>query len=83
MSFKELVKAVSKRTGVSERNVRLALKGFIQETEETLMLGERVLLPGFGTFLSYTTKQRGSAVTAANRQKIKFNQSRSVEIGKA
>lgn len=78
MSFTELVKAVAKRAGVPERSARVILRAFLQETGTTLEAGERVVLPGFGTFHLQRQKPRslfgGTRVTS--KDKIKFRESR-------
>lgn len=79
MSFVELVTAISKNTGLSKRDVRMVLKGFIEETGKTLKAGERVVLPGFGVFLSQELKARplfGGIRTTSTKPRVRFKPSR-------
>lgn len=46
----ELIKKVSKDTGVDRGNVKMVLDRSLQEIIERLSQGERVQLVGFGTF---------------------------------
>lgn len=51
----ELVRRVAQETGVSQRVVRQVIGASLRTIETALMAGERVTLPGFGTF---STSQR-------------------------
>ncbi len=45
-----LVRRVAQETGLSQRVVRQVLASSLQTIEAALTVGERVTLPGFGTF---------------------------------
>jgi DNA-binding protein HU-beta len=51
----ELVRRVAQETGVSQRVVRQVVAASLRTIETALTAGERVTLPGFGTF---ATSQR-------------------------
>lgn len=46
----ELINSVSGRTGLTKKDLEIALGGFVGEIEETVANGEKVQLLGFGTF---------------------------------
>lgn len=56
----ELVRRVATETGVSQRVVRQVLGSSLHTIEAALTAGERVTLPGFGTF--YTSQRRAGRV---------------------
>ena len=56
----ELVRRVARETGVSQRVVRQVVGAGLGTIEAALTAGERVTLPGFGTF--YTSQRRAGRV---------------------
>lgn len=64
MNKKELVDAVAASTGESKRAVGDVLDAAIAHIQKTVKKGERVSLPGFGTF----ERRQRSARTARNPQ---------------
>ncbi len=54
----ELVRQVAQQTGLSQRVVRQVLGASLESIQVALAVGERVTLPGFGTF---STSQRSAA----------------------
>jgi DNA-binding protein HU-beta len=64
MNKGELVDAVSKGTGESKRLVGDVLDEVITQVQKTVKKGEKVTLPGFGTF----ERRARSARTARNPQ---------------
>lgn len=58
----ELIEAVSKNTGESRRLVQDVVDGFIETVQKQVKKGEKVTLPGFGTF----ERRARSARTARN-----------------
>jgi DNA-binding protein HU-beta len=58
----ELINAVAKTTGETKRAVGEVLDGVISEVQKQVKRGERVTLPGFGTF----ERRNRSARTARN-----------------
>lgn len=55
-----LVRRVAQETGLSQRLVAQVLRASLQTVERTLVAGERVSLPGFGTF--YTSQRQAGRV---------------------
>lgn len=55
-----VVRRVATETGVSQRVVRQVLGSSLQTIESALTAGERVTLPGFGTF--YTSPRQAGRV---------------------
>ena len=51
----ELVRRVARETGLSQRVVTQVLTSSLQTVQQALAVGERVIIPGFGTF---STSQR-------------------------
>jgi len=56
----ELVRGVAQETGVSQQVVRQVFGSSLRTIEAALAAGERVTLPGFGTF--YTSQRRAGRV---------------------
>lgn len=46
----ELTKRVAEKTGLTKKDLELALKGFVDTIEETVANGEKVQITGFGIF---------------------------------
>eukprot|EP00976_Prorocentrum_cordatum_P064625 1177564-Prorocentrum_minimum.AAC.3 len=55
---KELMKKVAKDTGMTEKDVNLAVSGALDAIVEALVEGDKVNLPGFGTFEGRDRKER-------------------------
>jgi DNA-binding protein HU-beta len=55
-----LVRRVARETGVSQRVVRQVVGASLDTIEAALTTGDRVTLPGFGTF--YTSQRRGGRI---------------------
>ena len=64
MNKSELIDAVAGRTGESKRVVGGVVDGFIEQVQRTVKKGEKVTIPGFGTF----ERRNRSARTARNPQ---------------
>jgi DNA-binding protein HU-beta len=60
----ELIDSVASSTGESKRTVTDVVEGFIDEVTNQVKKGERVSIPGFGTF----ERRNRSARTARNPQ---------------
>lgn len=56
----ELIRRVARETGLSQRAARQVLDSSLRTVQAALAAGERVTLPGFGTF--YTSDRRGGRV---------------------
>lgn len=50
MNKKELVEALAKKTGLSQKNVADVLGAFTEEVAAVLKKGDKIQLVGFGTF---------------------------------
>jgi DNA-binding protein HU-beta len=64
MNKKELVQEISKKVGVSQKNVDDIIKAFTEVVKGSLKKDEKVTLVGFGTFM----KKRRKATTGINPQ---------------
>ncbi len=58
MNKSELIDAVAKATGETKRAVGDVLDGVLAEVQKQVRKGERVTLPGFGTFERRSRKAR-------------------------
>src|SRR5262245_835661 len=56
----ELIKQMARQAGVSQAVARRSLNAALATIEESLAAGERIILPGFGTF--YTRRWPGGRV---------------------
>ncbi len=50
MNKAELVSSMAEKSGLTKKDVELALNAFMRSVEESLIEGEKVQLVGFGTF---------------------------------
>lgn len=50
MNKAELVTSMAEKSGLTKKDVELALNSFMRSVEEALVDGEKVQLVGFGTF---------------------------------
>jgi DNA-binding protein HU-beta len=50
MNKQELITCMSEKTGLSKKDVGLALEAFMEVVKEELKKGEKIQLVGFGTF---------------------------------
>ncbi len=64
MNKKELVQEISKKVGVSQKNVDDIVKAFTEVVKGALKKDEKVTLVGFGTFM----RKRRKATTGINPQ---------------
>lgn len=79
MNKKELVEAVAKKTGKSQKDVKETLEVILSTINETLKKGEKVTLIGFGTFSVQESKARigrnpqtGKAMQIKAKKRPKF-----------
>ncbi|RJX26837.1 MAG: HU family DNA-binding protein [Dethiobacter sp.] len=54
----ELAKAISQKTGVTQKQVAEFINGFVETVEEKLSEGDKVQLVGFGTFATRKRESR-------------------------
>lgn len=50
MNKAELVTSMAEKSGLTKKDVELALNAFMRSVEESLVSGDKVQLVGFGTF---------------------------------
>ena len=62
MNKQQLVDSVSKSTGEAKRTVASVLDGLLDQVQRSVKKGEKVTLPGFGTF----ERRNRAARTARN-----------------
>lgn len=55
---KELADLVAEKSGLSKKDAALALNATLEGIVDTVVTGEKVALPGFGTFELRTRKER-------------------------
>ena len=70
MNKSELIKRVSEKSGITQKDVDLIFKSYIEVVAEALKKGEKVQLPGF---CSYELKERAEreAINPATQAKVK------------
>ena len=66
MTKAEVVKEVSKSTGIEATTVSAVVEGFMSTVKQSLSEGENVYLRGFGTFEVKTRKQKTARNIAKN-----------------
>jgi DNA-binding protein HU-beta len=69
MQKTEFIKAVSDRTGVSQKETKQVIDAALQVIAESLQKGEKVTLTGFGTF-EVRQRQEREGVNPQTRAKI-------------
>ena len=79
MYKKDLVKAISAKTGSTIKDVDTFLNTFIEVVTEELKNSGTVVMTGFGSFKTIKTKERagrnpqtGKEITIASHNKVKF-----------
>ncbi len=50
MNKSDLINSIATKSGLNKKNSEAALNAFISSVEETLKVGDKVTLVGFGTF---------------------------------
>ena len=70
MNKSELVRAISDKTGITQKDVDVIVKAYIDVVAETLKQGEKVAIPGF---CSYEVKEKAErvAINPATKEKVK------------
>ena len=66
MTKADIVKEVSKSTGIEAATVMAVVEGFMEAVKGSLAKGENVYLRGFGTFEAKTRKQKTARNIAKN-----------------
>ena len=79
MTKEELITAISSEAGISKADANKALSAVFTEIGKALKNGERVSIPGFGTFNVVERKARkgrnprtGAAIKIAAKKVVKF-----------
>lgn len=70
MNKTELIKKISEKSGITQKDVDLIVKSYIEVVTEALKDGEKVQIPGF---CSYEVKQKAErmAINPATKEKVK------------
>lgn len=76
MNKAQLIAAVAEKSGLSVEEAGKALAAFTESVEEALVLGERVQIPGFGTFEAVRRPERDGR-NPATGETIRIPESRS------
>jgi nucleoid DNA-binding protein len=79
VSFVELVSVISMESKLPKEEVAKLLRAFSVQVRRVAMSGERVVLPGLGTFYMKALKSRtlfGGDVVTVPRKSLKFRESR-------
>ena len=87
MNKTELVAAIAEKAGLTKADAHKALDAFINTTVDTIKKGDKVTLPGFGTF-SVTERAARTGINLQTKKKIKiaakkvgkFKMSKSIEF---
>lgn len=87
MNKTELVAAIAEKAGLTKVDAHKALDAFIDATVETMKKGDKVTIPGFGTF-SVTERAARQGINPQTKKKIKiaakksgkFKMSKSIEL---
>ena len=87
MNKTELVNAIAEKAGLTKTDAHKALTAFIDATVETMKKGEKVTIPGFGTF-SVTERAARTGINPRTKKKLKiaakksgkFKMSKSIEF---
>ena len=84
MNKQELVAAVAKQTGLSQKDAEAALKATIATVSKALVKGDKVQLVGFGTFeVSKRPAREGRNPKTGEAMKIKACKAPKFKAGKA
>ena len=84
MNKKELIKAISERTDITQKEVDIVLSEFQDVVKEELAKGEKVQLVGFGTFeVTERGERMGRNPKTGEEMLIKSSKSPKFKAGKA
>lgn len=87
MNKTELVNVMAEKAGLTKNDAHKALNAFIEATVEAMKKGEKVTMPGFGTF-AVSERAARTGINPSTKQKIKiaakksgkFKMSKSIEF---
>lgn len=71
MNKTELISAMAEKAGLTKVDAHKALDAFIEATVENMKKGEKVTIPGFGTF-SVTERAARTGINPQSKKKIKI-----------
>ncbi len=84
MNKTELVAAMAKNTGMSQKDSEKALKAFVEEVTAALKKGDKVQLIGFGTFeVAKRAARTGHNPATGEKIKIKASKTPKFKAGQA
>lgn len=84
MNKTDLVKAISEKTGVSQKDSDAVVKAFTEVVAEELKKGEKIALVGFGTFeVSERAAREGINPATGKKIKIAASKAPKFKAGKA
>ena len=79
MNKTELISAMAEKAGLTKVDAHKALDAFIEATVENMKKGEKVTIPGFGTF-SVTERAARTGINPSTKQPIEIPASKSVSF---
>lgn len=79
MNKAELVTYIAEKTGTSKKDAGAMLDATIEGISETLKKGDKVSIPGFGSF-EVRTRQAREGVNPATKEKMHIAASKSVKF---
>lgn len=79
MNKSELISAMAEKSGLTKVDAHKALDAFLNATTETLKAGEKLTLPGFGTF-SVVERPARTGINPLTKQTIKIAAKRSAKF---
>lgn len=69
MTYKELVKEVSKKTNFTQKDITVVTKAMFNIIEDTVVSGENVVIKGFGSFHKKKYYER-TTICPSTKEKI-------------
>lgn len=86
MHKNDLIKAIAEETGHTQKDIGLIVDILLSKFEETLLMGEKITLIGFGTFSVVDTKEKmgrnpqtGKEIKIPASKKVKFTVGKSLK----
>ena len=79
MNKGELVKAIADASELTQAEAEKAMNGFIEAVQAAVANGDKVILPGFGTFAP-TARQARTGMNPQTREPIQIAASTSVKF---
>lgn len=86
MSRQDLIRSVSKRTGLKQSDAAAAVEAFLAAVQEALLQGQKVSLRGFGTFSLLLQRPRiarnlttGETIQLPARLRVTFTPARHLQ----